>query len=144
MSDVVSFGDIVEKNGKTIRENNLEIQHKIPLGALVEVEVEIYSPGWSTSEDLPAEDLRRSEVNLKGACRLYVVSHTRDCDGSPLYTVSDLPVVYDYSQQTYYSKSALLHRSVAKVLESGYSEEGLKPTGHQITLCQNMKEFFAI
>jgi len=32
-----NFGDIVEKNGKTIRENNLALTHKIPIDTLVEV-----------------------------------------------------------------------------------------------------------
>jgi len=59
MSDrFIMFGDIVEKNGKTIRENNLEKTHKYPIGSLIE---------------------------LTDGERLYVMSYGRDCDGSPLY-----------------------------------------------------------
>jgi hypothetical protein len=60
----VPFGDIIEANGKTIRENNHQIPHMIPLGALVEV----------VAEDSEAYRMRA-----------YVIAHTRDCDGTPLY-----------------------------------------------------------
>ena len=64
--------DLVEENGKTIRENKLEIQHKIPIGVLVEVKYD----DWYGD----------------GACqrvhaRLWVIEHARDCDGTPLYVL---------------------------------------------------------
>ena len=61
-----NVADIVEKNGKTVRENNLSEKHKIPLGTLVEVDI--------------------GQSSHKGV-RLYVCAHNRDCDGSPLYTL---------------------------------------------------------
>ena len=74
--EYVKFSDIVEENGKTIRENNLEIKHNIPIGALVEFKV--------------------SEWHGKGACQViharhWVVSHDRDCDGTLLYSLSPTP-----------------------------------------------------
>lgn len=51
--------------GKTWKELNMEKQHKYPLGALVEI----------------------NYGEAKGA-RLFVVCHTRDCDGTPLYILS--------------------------------------------------------
>jgi hypothetical protein len=60
MPKIVFFGDIVEKNGKTIKENNLIRKHKYPIGSLVE---------------------------LEGGERLFIMAHTRDCDGSPLYNL---------------------------------------------------------
>mgnify|MGYP006895450085 CR=1 FL=1 len=63
----VNVADIVEKNGKTVRENNSERKHIIPIGSLVEI--------------LPDED---EEAGL----RLYVVGHSRDCDQTPLYNLS--------------------------------------------------------
>ena len=73
MKEVLFIGDIVESNGKTIRQNNLEKKHNINLGELVEVKYE--------------------EWHGNGACekihaRLWVVSHGRDCDGTPLYSLS--------------------------------------------------------
>lgn len=67
------MGDIVEENGKSVKENNLEKKHNIPIGSLVEVKYD----NWYGN----------------GACqkvhaRLYVVEHTRDCDGTPLYSLS--------------------------------------------------------
>ncbi len=65
--------DFVEANGKTIKENNLTKQHQIHIGTLVEVKFDT----WFGN----------------GACwkvhaRLWVVKHTRDCDGTPLYGIS--------------------------------------------------------
>lgn len=64
---IIVVHDIVEENGKTIKENNLERTHAIPLGALVET----YS---------------ESEYGWEGI-RLFVTKHTRDCDGTPLYSL---------------------------------------------------------
>ena len=63
----IFIGDITEENGKTIRENNLSIKHKIPIGQLVELRSDS-DYGWE-------------------GIRLFVTSHTRDCDGTPLYSV---------------------------------------------------------
>jgi len=52
--------DLIEANGKSVKENNLEIKHNIPIGSLVE-----YSDGT----------------------RLFVVYHSRDCDGTCLYNL---------------------------------------------------------
>lgn len=71
--EIINVSDIVEANGKTWRENNLAIEHGIPIGTLVEVKFD----SWFG----------------EGACwkvqaRLWVVAHTRDCDGTPLYSLS--------------------------------------------------------
>lgn len=71
--NLINIADIVENNGRTIRQNNLSLKHNIPIGTLVEVTFDT----WFGD----------------GACwkvhaRLFVVDHTRDCDGSPLYTIS--------------------------------------------------------
>ena len=83
MPKFISFGEIIEKNGKTIRENNLAINHKIPLGTLVEVKFDNWHSGGSCT---------------KIHARWYVNRHTRDCDGSPLYSVGpyNFPTDKDY------------------------------------------------
>ncbi len=73
MTQVVMIHNIVEGNGKTIKENNLAKTHNIPIGSLVEAQ-------WD-------------EWFSEGACwkvhaRLWVVAHNRDCDGTPLYSLS--------------------------------------------------------
>jgi len=68
----VAFGDIVEPNGKTIRENRMEIKHRIPLGAIVEFDFED----------------EQEKIWERGRARMYVFAHGRDCDGSPLYVLA--------------------------------------------------------
>lgn len=72
------FSEIIESNGKTIRQNNLEIEHKIPVGTLIEIK-------------LDDEDENQEENGL----RLYVTGHTRDCDGTPLYALSFKPNAFE-------------------------------------------------
>lgn len=60
------------ETGKTYREENLEKHHNFPVGALVE---------FTISSDPFAEH------DTDGA-RLFVVHHSRDCDGTPLYCLS--------------------------------------------------------
>jgi hypothetical protein len=61
---IVCYSDIIEENGKTIKENNLELEHVIPFDTLVEIDC---------------------EDNDSHKMRMYVVDYTRDCDGTPLY-----------------------------------------------------------
>ena len=99
---VLLVADIVEKNGKTVRENNEAMGHNIPIGTLVEVKYDTW--------------------HGKGACskvhaRLFVVEHNRDCDGTPLYGLGKLP-----------SDSEAYARSYATwMVDSSFGEDGLIP-----------------
>ena len=69
----MAFSQIVEGNGKTIRENNMEEGHDYQVGDLVEFKTE----NWHGD----------------GACdivhgRYWIVDCGRDCDGTPLYWLS--------------------------------------------------------
>ena len=64
--------DLVESNGKTIRQNNMAKEHNIPLGTLVEVKFHQWL-GHGACQKIHA--------------RLFVVGHNRDCDGTPLYSI---------------------------------------------------------
>lgn len=73
---IMMYSQMVEANGKTVRENNMELQHKYPIDTLVEVKYDTW--------------------HGEGACtkihaRLFVARHIRDCDGTPLYILSDTP-----------------------------------------------------
>jgi hypothetical protein len=68
---IIVFSEIKEANGKTIRENNLEQKHEIAIGSLVEIIYENYD-----------------DENPVNGLRLFVVNHSRDCDGTPLYDLS--------------------------------------------------------
>lgn len=77
MPKLIILHNTLEENGKTIRENNLQKKHNIPLGTLVEVKY----TNWHGD----------------GACekvhaRLWIVECGRDCDGTPLYWLSTTPV----------------------------------------------------
>jgi hypothetical protein len=70
---ITTVADIVEANGKTVRENNRVIPHALPIGALVEI-----------TTDCPIGEFG----SVYKGVRLFVVSFARDCDGSPLYSLS--------------------------------------------------------
>ena len=71
METIVNAADIKNtETGKTFRQENNEKIHNIPLGTLVEV------------------DFDDSDGDPKRGLRLFVVSHDRDCDGTPLYSLS--------------------------------------------------------
>lgn len=124
--EIILFSDIVEANGKTIRENNLTREHLYPLGTIVEIDLDISQPGTEPG----------IEINLKGTCRLFVVGHNRDCDGIPLYVLSDIPVKFPLGAPTF-SQERLVYKTLAKVVESGYGEESLRPTGMFMDLTEN-------
>lgn len=69
----LNIGDIMEPNGKSIRENRSALEHKYPIGTLVELRFEDWHDGGSCSI---------------GISRMWVVGQNRDCDGSPLYSLS--------------------------------------------------------
>lgn len=73
MTSFILVSDIVEENGKTVKENNLSVQHDIPIGSLVEI-----------TYDSQYEEPDEKVCGL----RLFVVNHSRDCDGTPLYDLS--------------------------------------------------------
>lgn len=81
--NIVLFSSIVEANGKTIKQNNLELQHNLPVGQ------KVYSRYMKEF----------GEIKSLG----------RDCDGTPLYQVAieyslgedDLIKLKDYIEGNY-------------------------------------------
>jgi len=111
------FGDIVEANGKTIRENNLAIQHKFPLGSIVTVDFEETQHIFDS----------RPNIGYKGTATLYVVKHARDCDGTPLYALSDRPVAPVLMSDTDYFR----WKALVNFFLHGYGEDSLQDTGNK-------------
>ena len=73
MAHFIMIHDIVNpETRKTYKEGKLEKRHNFPVGSLVE---------FAVSSD-PLEDHDMDGV------RLFVVHHSRDCDGTPLYCLS--------------------------------------------------------
>ena len=69
--DVIQFKDIVEKNGRTVYENNMNKKHKFPIGSKVYLELETLTTAGPKFE--------------KGIYTVF--SHDRDCDGTPIYAL---------------------------------------------------------
>jgi phosphodiesterase/alkaline phosphatase D-like protein len=72
MENTVNVADVTNpETGLTFRQENHTLEHTIPLGTLVEVLYENPDP----------------DRNKKGL-RLFVVAHNRNCDGTPLYSLT--------------------------------------------------------
>jgi hypothetical protein len=107
MNTVIMVADVVEANGLTVRENNLNLKHNIPLYSLVETCL----IGETRSHGL----------------RLFVAWHGRDCDGTPLYglTMDTSIIGYDLSKR---STEEERYRSIFKAgaMDFGWGESSLK------------------
>ncbi len=118
---IVLVSDMVESNGKTVRENNMDTNHAYPLGALVEI-------CYEDSDD---------DENNNGI-RLFVVNHERDCDGTPLYCMAPTKTAYEkvlqYKTELERGISDSMERTLCQfllhraegALVRGYSEKSLK------------------
>jgi hypothetical protein len=99
---------------------NIETQqHKIPLGSIVKVKLDLSRP--ITEEGI--------EINLKGNGTLYVVGHSTDGSGAPLYAISDLPVIFPVAIVPF-NKTQMLYRSLATLVEYFFEDE-IEPIGQQ-------------
>jgi hypothetical protein len=100
MQRMQSVSDLVEENGKTVRENNSSKQHTIPLGTLVEVNCDYID---------------------EHGLRMFVGRYERDCDGTPLYgltfkTQDDIEL---------YKRAGVNPEVLNMVFCSGFSEDSL-------------------
>ena len=91
------------ETGKTYREENNAKSHNIPIGTLVEVDF----------------DDSYLESPKKGL-RLFVVGHDRDCDGTPLYSLS---FDKNWKSDMYGEQFKVFARWA---IDTGYSEDCLK------------------
>ena len=107
--NIADLKDPDDPQGRSCREVNTEKKHKIPIGNLVEAKWD----SWFGD----------------GACwkvhaRLWVVSHDRDCDGTPLYSLSrwNDPDFAKQVRQTHngFSEESLMPIEITKELRDGY------------------------
>lgn len=135
--NIINVADLVNPDsptGETYRQTNTKLTHKIPLDTIVEV--------------LPYGDTPEEDYGEHTGLRLYVVSHDRDCDQTPLYSLS-----FDKTS-TVLSDRALGRRSVVECdglrvkgelfirgnISSGFAEDSLKV----IKLQQPKEELYRI
>jgi hypothetical protein len=116
-----NISDMIESNGKTIKENNNEKKHNIPIGTLVEVKY--------------LDILSAAGAIKKVHARLYVYSHDRDCDGTPLYSLSKasprFEEPYTIDNDIIYKHFYDIHPKYAELMfydpRHGFAEEALTP-----------------
>jgi len=65
-TNIILVPEILESNGLSVRENNMDKNHSIPLFTLVELVCDDHENGL----------------------RFFVQNHSRDCDGTPLYDLT--------------------------------------------------------
>jgi hypothetical protein len=117
---LTNLADIRESNGKTVRENNQAKPHKYPIGTLVRFK-------FTSVGSVKAE--------AKGEATAYVCEHNRDCDGSPLYSMSLIApaslggaaaTLVEYADSSWMSNLRLRAEAVYKVWFFGHSEDSLE------------------
>lgn len=97
-----------------------QVKKLIPLGALVRVKV-----------DLSCHNTEVVELDIAGMCKLYVVGHlAADSSGTPLYMVSDLPVVYPVEMAAH-SWPRTLYHSLAALVDYFYEHDVQTTEQHQ-------------
>lgn len=114
--------EIIEENGLTVRQNNMNKTHNIPIGAIVEI-----LPNSAIDSDLFDDE------DSAAGLRLFVVEHSRDCDGTPLYALSfdrDAVKELEKAEKNYKNNPddilclAVLWMFKGRI-DRGYSEESL-------------------
>jgi len=107
------------------------LTHKIPLGDVVECEVN--GEGCGAFSLVKGADGEQIVLGPLGKARMIVVMHTRDCDGTPLYTLGSYPVEYP-ATALMASQELNLYRIMARLVLHGYAEESLTPTGQSVKM----------
>jgi len=108
MAKVVFFKDLVEDNGKTIEQNNLSNGHKYPIGTLVKFELDHYYG-----------DGPQGKCGVKTSGTLYVMEHTRDCDGSPLYLLGSMDLSKPGNKKDYDELALSLNEHARRIYKKG-------------------------
>lgn len=135
MTTAINFKDIVEKNGKTIEQNNLAAGHKYPIGTLVSF----------TTEDYQG-DGPKGICGTKTSGNLFVMEHCRDCDGSPLYLLGSMDLSKPGNQQAYDECGNGLNDHARRIYKKGlfgmifnFGEESLTPVPKPECTCADPK-----
>lgn len=105
MTLVENFHNIDDKipESETVEQNNTAIGYKYPLGTLVKFQIHKF-----ISDD-------GAHVNLNG--QLYVMRHTRDCDGTPLY---DLGECKEFDQELLSATMGNMNSMRARIFLKGF------------------------
>ncbi len=83
------------------------LDHNIPLGAIVKYKTNSHG-----------------EIGITGIVKLYVIAHTRDCDGEPLYKLSDYPMGTE-GEDNSFCEMARWRKTFATITLQGIPESAL-------------------
>jgi len=119
--DIVLAHSLVEANGKTIRQNNLEKQHRLQEGQ----EVRVYT---CDGEDDPPGTIDHVHDDQCASHVAFILHCGRDCDGTPLYWIGGLAACSEMqargSTHTFNNMAWRVFNQVA----GGYGEEDVFPS----------------
>jgi len=121
-NDVSGSMPRVVSYSRLFRAENMQIQHKIPLGTIVEIDVDMDN-GWGPYRIVRYGD-REIIIGIIGKIRMFVVKHARDCDGTPLYCVASAPVGPPSEFVEH-----LKYRGLVRFCMDGIDEESMKVVG---------------
>lgn len=105
------------------RPENMKIQHKVPLGSIVEVDIDMDN-GWGPYQIVKREgfgEYGEVIIGITGKLRMFVVSHDRDCDGTPLYTIAAKPIAPPIN-----CVERIKYEGLVQFCFDGVSEEAIK------------------
>lgn len=109
---VINIADIPDENGITDRQKNNQIPHNIPIGTLVEFKYDTWFGNGACK---------------KVHARMFVWKHERDCDGTPLYTLSPIknPENYINAHEKYFHINRRITEDMIIEKVDGLTEESL-------------------
>lgn len=127
---VMFVQDIIESNGKTVKENNLQKVHKYPIGTMIKYELKHIDHIENHGTD------KEICMGIHGTLCGFILTHDRDCDGTPLYTIgTDSPSYRDtVIEMLHLDITKSIHRSIADSMchaYSGIAEEDLLIMTHE-------------
>jgi len=118
------YSELKDRNNQTIKEENNNMKHNIPIDTLVEI-------------DLDKTDLKYISEKIAGL-RLFVIGHTRDCDGTPLYQLyprplseynkclNDMKLIFELNNLTHLNMDKMADNMRSFGVIGGLSEYSLK------------------
>lgn len=114
--NIISFNHIVGEDGLSFKERNLQAKHSIPLYSLVRIKPDPEYPHI-----------------MDGIC-LFVHALTRDCDGTPLYAMTNNPDIIGKDMSINAINERNSHCEYSRIFEimasgsivHGYPEESLE------------------
>ena len=119
--EIVVAHSLVEANGKTIRENNLEKRHRLREGQ----QVRVYT---CDSEDDPPGTLDHVHTDRCQSHVAFILWCGRDCDGEPLYWLGGQAAWHEMEVLGHARTFDSMLWRILNNTQGGYGESSLAPS----------------